>query len=300
MRKCLFGFLLFLFVFGSCQPDNPSLPTGKSRLIFSNATIHNGLELPLYIYRPEKFTLHSPILFVIHGNKRNAETYRNQWIDIAEKENALLVVPEFSRGKGFPEDMNFNMGNLFLMDSLDHILSANPETDWAFSFLDPIFAYIKQISGNRSKGYLIYGHSAGSQFVHRFLYFKPKAKVLRAVCANAGWYTMPDFKQPYPYGLEKTPCTKSDLKALYSKDVIVLLGEADTSQTSSSLRRTPQAMLQGRFRLERGRHFFDISKQMAKRLSAPFSWKIQFVPGARHSNKQMKAAAAVFLFEQTK
>ncbi len=300
MRKVYFGILILIFILSSCQLDKTQIPVGKSQLVFSDPSLHDGLQLPLYIYRPQKFSAASPILFVIHGNKRNGKTYRNQWIDIAEKENALVVVPEFSRENGFPEDMNYNMGNVFLMDSLDNIISANPETDWAFSFIDPIFDYIRRLSGNQSTGYLIYGHSAGSQFVHRFLYFKPRAKVLRAVCANAGWYTLPDFTQLYPYGLKQTPCTKNDLKTLYAKNVAIFLGEADTSRTSSSLRRTPEAMLQGRFRLERGRHFYEKSKEMAKELSTPFNWRLQIVPGARHSNKQMKPAAANFLFARGK
>ncbi len=184
------------------------------------------------------------------------------------------------------------------MDSMDNIISANPESDWAYSMIDPIFELVKKKMGNQSTGYLIYGHSAGSQFVHRFLYFKPNARVQRAVAANAGWYTMPNFRQLYPYGLKGTPCTLENLKKLYTRDVVILLGEADTSQTSSSLRRTPEAMLQGRFRFERGHSFFNAAQKMARQIGTPFNWHLQTVPGARHSNKQMKAVAAKFLFQK--
>ena len=38
----------------------------------------------------------------------------------------------------------------------------------------------------------MFGHSAGGQFVHRFVQFKPNSRVNYAISANAGWYTVPD------------------------------------------------------------------------------------------------------------
>jgi hypothetical protein len=279
-----------------CETQQQKIPVGKGQFIFKEANLCSGLPLTVYTYRPAEFNHDSPVLFVIHGNKRNGSTYRDQWIDIAEKHKALLLAPEFSRENGFPEDMHYNMGNLFVMDSLDNIIGKNPKNDWAFSIIDPIFEYTVDITGNHSKEYLIYGHSAGSQFVHRFLYFIPDAKVGRAVCANAGWYTMPDFDQVYPYGLGRTPCTEKDLQNIYQKNVTVLLAKQDTSTTSSSLRRTPEAMLQGKYRFERGNNFFTASKKMADSINAKFQWQLQTIHDAKHKNVQMKAKAADFLF----
>ena len=45
------------------------------------------------------------------------------------------------------------------------------------------FVTVKAATGNRSERYHLYGHSAGAQFVHRFLYFMPDARVAKAVAA---------------------------------------------------------------------------------------------------------------------
>jgi hypothetical protein len=51
-------------------------------------------------------------------------------------------------------------------------------------------------------GYDMYGHSAGAQFVHRYLQFYDSPKVKKAVAANAGWYTFPNEAINYPYGIK--------------------------------------------------------------------------------------------------
>ena len=47
----------------------------------------------------------------MHGRKRNAEEYRDQWIEAAKDLNLLVIVPEFSE-QNFPEVWGFNYGNL--------------------------------------------------------------------------------------------------------------------------------------------------------------------------------------------
>ena len=47
----------------------------------------------------------------MHGRKRNAEEYRDQWIETSNELNLLVVVPEFSN-KNFPEVWGFNYGNV--------------------------------------------------------------------------------------------------------------------------------------------------------------------------------------------
>lgn len=151
---------------------------------------------------------------------------------------------------------------------------------------------------NKSTGYLIYGHSAGSQFLHRLLFIKPAAKIQRAVCANAGWYTMPDFDQIFPYGLKETQCSMESLRKLFTKKVTTLLGDQDTDPNHRSLRRTPQAILQGAHRFQRGHTFYQACKQMAATLGEQFRWDLQIVSGVSHSNSEMAPSAAKVLFQE--
>lgn len=269
---------------------------GKGSFVFKEDSLNYSRPITVWTYLSSKYTSKSAILFVMHGNSRNASTYRDQWIEIAERNKALLLVPEFST-KDFPQDTDYNMGHMFKMDPRDALLSPIPENHWSFSLIEPIYEYVIKHMKNESVGYLIYGHSAGSQFVHRFIFFKPDAKIIKAVCANAGWYTLPDFDIIYPYGLKGTGVDKESLKKVFAKNVTIYLGDADTDTTSSSLRRTPEAMKQGKHRFERGHFFFNACQDIAQKLNLEFSWSLKIAPGIGHSNVKMAIFAEKVLFE---
>jgi hypothetical protein len=299
--KRFYYFLLLAIVFdlgAGDQNEKPSLiPKGTSSFVYQNENLNKGWPITVYSYLPTKYEDSSQILIVMHGNGRTAENYRDAWIDSAEQNNALLLVPHFSRENGFPEDDQYNMGNMFKMDPDENLLSPNPESEWSYSLIDPIFDFVVERMKNHSTGYLIYGHSAGSQFLHRLLFFKPGAKIKKAVCANAGWYTMPDFDQIFPYGLKETQCSEESLRKLFAKKVTILLGNMDTDPDHSSLRRTPQAMQQGAHRFQRGHTFYRACKQIAEKLGVQFRWDLEVVSGVAHSNRQMAPSAAKVLFE---
>ncbi len=297
MRRISILTIILLFLIGCAKPGSEFVNQGKDLFVFQDSTLNSGRSVNVYTYLSENYSSESPVLFVMHGNGRTAEKYRDAWVNIAEQNNALLLVPEFNREQ-FPLDQDYNMGHMFKMDSSDKILCKNPETLWSYSLIDPIFDYVIQQTKNKSKSYLIYGHSAGSQFVHRFLFFKPEARVIKAVCANAGWYTMPDFTIGFPYGLKGTQCTPEYLKKVFSKPVTILLGDQDTDPNHPQLRRTPQAMKQGKHRFERGHNFFNACKKMADSLGVPFKWDLKIVPGIAHSNAKMAPAAGKILFQK--
>ncbi|MFA5806705.1 MAG: hypothetical protein WC879_18895 [Melioribacteraceae bacterium] len=277
--------------------DDMFIKKGKDSFEFYSDSLLNGAKINVFTYLPSMYNSDSKILFVMHGVNRNASEYRDQWSEIAERNNALLIVPEFST-KNFPEDVNYNMGNMFVMGKNDTLISSLPESEWSYSFIEPIFDSVKSKMKNKSKDYLLFGHSAGAQFVHRFLFFVPKARILKAVSANAGWYTLPDFETLFPYGLKKTNMNVGDLKSVFkNKEAIIMLGEADTSTTQSTLRRTPEAMIQGKNRWERGHYFFEKCKEEAAKLNTEFNWQIKTAPGVGHSNTQMSAFAESVLFK---
>ncbi|MCF6270262.1 MAG: hypothetical protein L3J41_11160 [Melioribacteraceae bacterium] len=294
MHKLFVILLSFLYIIG-CSNSNEVIKEGKDSLIFKNIQSKSSPEIKVWTYKPTKYFDNSKILFVMHGNKRNGDVYRDQWMELAEKNSVLLIVPEFSQ-KYFPEDDNYNMGNMFIMDSTENLLKKNPKNEWSYSIIEPLFDFVKKITGNMSERYSMFGHSAGSQFVHRFLFFIPNARIDKAVSANAGWYTLPDTSAIFPYGFKKTEATAESIKNVFAKQVTILLGTSDTVRIGKSLRRTREAMAQGSNRFERGKSFFHFAKELAKKNNLKFSWSLEFVENVGHKNKKMAPPAAKILF----
>ena len=156
---------------------------------------------------------------------------------------------------------------------------------------------MRQRFGMTVEGYAIYGHSAGAQFVHRFLFHVPNARVTRAVAANAGWYTMPDLATGYPYGLKDSAVTREMLEQAMQRPLTILLGEDDTDPEHPSLRRTPEALAQGLHRFARGQAFFAAGQAASLDLGVPFAWQLATVPGADHDNRLMAPAAIPYLLD---
>ena len=99
----------------------------------------------------------------------------NVWRVFGRRHNALIVCPTFSAAE-FPGEENYNLGGL-----------RHHESAWTLHVIEAIFARLGA-AGVARPGYLLYGHSAGAQFVHRFVVFMGAAcHLLRAVAANAGW-----------------------------------------------------------------------------------------------------------------
>ena len=263
-----------------------SLPSGRADFIFSG---WQGPSIKVWTYLPQQTSADTPVVFVMHGTKRDGERYRNEWVDLAEKNRFIVVVPEFPK-KQFPGSRSYNLGNVFKKNG-----GLNRKSLWSFSAIEPLFDAIKKRTGNQQSSYALYGHSAGSQFVHRFLYYVPNARVNRAVAANAGWYTMPDFNTDFPYGLKDAPVTLDHLNTTFEKNLVVLLGTKDTSTTSKSLRKTPEALAQGPHRLARGKTFFKAAQSAARYNNADFKWQLEYAPGIGHKNGLMAEFAAPLL-----
>ena len=178
------------------------------------------------------------------------------------------------------------MGNMFAVE----------ESKWTFSVVEHLFDHVKKMTGNKSESYYIHGNSGGGQFVHRLLLFKPDARIRKAVAANSGWYTMPDLKVRFPYGLKDSGMTQERLKQALGKKLTILLGEDDTDEHHRGLRKTIDAMAQGKHRLERGITFYKTAKATAAEIGAQFRWELKKAPDVGHSNRQMAPWATDVLF----
>ncbi|MCA1675206.1 MAG: alpha/beta hydrolase, partial [Actinobacteria bacterium] len=231
---------------------------------------------------------HAPVLFVMTGRQRNAEEYRDEWRRLAREHGVLVVVPELSQ-ELYP-GRAYNVG---VVDPSNDAVSAS---DWAFAVIEPLFDAVVADVGSAERSYYLYGHSAGAQFVHRFVIFQPRPRVAKAVAANAGWYTALDERTDFPYGLHDSPATAESIRAALGTPLTVLLGEDDDDPDADGLRRTSEAMDQGAHRLARGKFFFRSARAAAERQGVPFGWRLLIVPDAGHNNSEMAEAAAALLF----
>jgi len=290
------GYLLVIMSFvlaaAACPISSAAaepLPEGKARFDF---TAWEGPRLDVWTFKPRKAQAPLPVVFVMHGLQRNGSDYRDDWVGLAAEHGFLLVVPEFSEA-AFPKAWGYNLGNVITSEG-----RAVPRARWAFTAIERIFDHLLQHETGIETRYRLYGHSAGAQFAHRFLYFVPDARVVRVVTANAGWYTMPDAAIAYPYGLAGSGVDEAALTKALARPLTVLLGEADIDPQHRVLRRTPEAMQQGPHRLSRGKAFFEAARSAAAQRRVPFAWTLETVPGVAHDNARMAPAAVRNLLQK--
>lgn len=265
----------------SCEP----IPRGSSQITFSGWA---GPTLPVFLHHPQSAGADSPIIFVMHGVNRDGDRYRDEWRDLAEQHGFIVVVPNFGR-EHFPTTASYNLGNIF-----DEMQKASPRAQWSFSAIEPLFDDIVCRLDGQQRDYALYGHSAGGQFVHRYVAFADAPRLRVAVAANSGWYTMPD-ERTFPYGWGGVAGGLVDPATAFSRPLTVLLGTADTDRDDPNLRRNEAADRQGLTRLARGETFFATARDRARERQLPFAWRIAYAPGIAHSNAGMASHAIPYL-----
>ena len=262
---------------------------------FSTASI---LDVPVFYVTPKRINKDTRLVVVMHGRKRNAEEYRDQWVDYAKELNLVVIVPEFSEDK-FPGVHTYNYGNVFNADGQKQSIESR-----LFSLIEPLVKESLNRFKVRSDHWGIYGHGAGAHFVHRYVIHNPQSSYTLAIAANLGWYlTMTD--KDWPFGLNKSGISDTMLKDAFNKYFLLMLGMSDVSTKPN----TPYVASifdkvtdQGKHRLERGRNFFNGVLMKSKELDTFLKWGLVEVPTKDgHSNtKQMVPFAAELFYERLK
>ena len=241
----------------------------------------------VWTYRPESWKDKDKIVFVMHGGGRNADDYLDAWVDLADKNNLLVVAPEFENKFSKYTTNDYQEGNL-----LTFFGTKNPKSEWAFTVVENIFDYIKSANDITNDQYDIFGHSAGGQFVHRMVMLMPESRIGTAIAANSGFYTLPNEKLEFPYGTQNIDI---NLQKSYNKRLIVLLGELDNDPSLGTFRTTNLAMEQGAHRLERGTTFFNSNKKLTNKNNWSYNWQIDTIKNVGHNYKKMSKNAIKWL-----
>jgi pimeloyl-ACP methyl ester carboxylesterase len=248
----------------------------------------NFPERPLLVwfYRPAGISADAPLIFAIHGSERNGSWVRDRWMQTARQYKAIVIAPEFS--SAFYDDIAFSLGG-----TVDADYRVQPPEKWTFTLLESLFGYI-QGAGYRGEKFYLYGHSAGAQFVHRYVLHRPDSQLAKAVAANSGYYSLPDFAEKFPYGLGGSAVSETTLKTAFSKEFGVFLGANDTDPTDfDGIEAIRQ---QGFNRLERGRTFYAAAKRSAQNLNTPLNWKLLTVQDEGHTDLKIIPLTAEYFF----
>lgn len=234
-------------------------------------------KVPVWYLRPPGTAPAAPVVFVMHGVGRDADRYLAEWAPLAMQHGFVVVVPEFTK-EAFPGADAYNLG---ATQSADGRLKS-PET-WSYAVIEAAFDAVREREKLVSPSYVLYGHSAGAQFVHRFVALGAGRRIKLAVAANAGWYAFPDPLIDWPYGLGRAPGEPAAAKFL-SAPLTVLIGDADTDPKSPSLRHTSDADAQGLNRFERGQAFYASAVKVSETTGAPLAWSCAIASGLGHDN----------------
>jgi poly(3-hydroxybutyrate) depolymerase len=231
-----------------------------------------------------------PLVIAMTGLTRNAFQTRDNWITLAE-EKGLIVVSPYLDAKRFPTRL-YQQGG---------VVGEPDRSKWLYQTIERLYDHLVAQGRAERGGYILFGHSAGAQFVHRMVLAMPEARYRIAIAGNAGFYTLPTGAKeagghPVPFSLEGTPITEAERGKALQRPLLVMLGDQDNDPNHYQLNNSDGAKAQGPHRFARGNFFFAAAEAEAKRLAVPFGWKKIVVPGVDHDNTRMAKAAAEALW----
>ncbi|MEO5616601.1 MAG: hypothetical protein ABIS67_02440, partial [Candidatus Eisenbacteria bacterium] len=223
------------------------------------------------LYVPTHAGREAPILVTVHGVSRNHEEHARLFSPHAEEHDVVLVAPLFTpeRNEGYQRLGKGRTGRR------------------ADLTLDAIVDEVAKSTGADGRRFRLFGFSGGAQFAHRYVLAHPE-RVISAAIGAAGWYTFPDDRTPYPYGLG--PSTdrsglRLDPARFLRVPIAVFVGEEDTGG-GENLRRNPQVDRQGTTRLERARRWVAAMNGAARSRGLPPLTSCHEVAGIEHSFRQ--------------
>jgi pimeloyl-ACP methyl ester carboxylesterase len=160
---------------------------------------HSEHEFGTYqLYVPQNHSTESKVVVVVHGTPNAGEdvtdvarTFIDRWVDFAEATGAVIIAPAFDQ-ENFASHSGAFGGYRGLYG---RIVGAD---EFVHHILDQVVLITPVANANR---FFLYGHSAGGQFVSRYVVRHPE-RVLGAVLSAPGRYAFPDETESWHFGME--------------------------------------------------------------------------------------------------
>ncbi len=265
------------------------------------------------------------IVVMVHGNSRNAAEYAHYTVDAARDARAirstLVVAPRFVSNLDDPPPDRLEWTEDSWKEGGRSILRGHDWTMTSFSVMSFLLRRIHTTWPDAR--IMVAGHSAGGQFVQRYVLMAPHNIVTRFVPMNPGSYMYLDkarwargSRRPltaaeqdacphwdqYKYGFSHHlriygPLPRRSARGRYAASpVTYMLGAADTVR-DADLDVGCEADWQGLDRLRRGQNFFRSMKAVVG-AAALMRQSLVVVPGVAHAGGNMirstEASAVLF------
>ena len=247
---------------------NGSTNGGTGRLVELESGKRPGL--PVLVYVPSRLSDNPRILVSVHGVSRNAAEHVELFRHLADWYGVVVVAPTFGADL-FPDYQRLGRkgkgprADLALIRALNEI---GAKTGWNTAKID------------------MFGFSGGAQFAHRFAFVHAQ-RVRRLVLGAAGWYTMPDLSQGYPYGCADAAGLEGarlNIVAAVQLRTLVMVGEHDDRPDDAELNRSKRVRrVQGRSRIDRARNWVAAMSAFAHDLGVASEIEFVELRGVDHS-----------------
>ena len=245
-------------------------------------------DVEIFYITPKKIDKDTQLLFIIHGNSRNAEDYISAWIPYISNKNIIVVAPQFNKN---------SFRYFFLLESATSSGKINNNPDnYINNSISSFFNFFQSKFSLSTNKYKMFGHSAGAQFTHRYMLLSNDRRISNAVIANAGWYTFLNGNN-FPYGIKNSPIDISSdhIKWFMSNKTSLLIGNNDINL--KSVNSSKGAQRQGITRVDRANSYFESLVNISDDNNIPFRWSYKVVDEADHDYLKMTPVAAKILLE---
>ena len=241
---------------------NGAVPTRK----VVHCVRQDGSAQSYYVYVPTPGGAGAPLLVVVHGISRNAQAQAYAFPELCERFGVVMAVPVFG------------------VDARDYQrLGRSGRGPRADAALDAVVEEVAMRTGCKSSTFHLLGVSGGAQFAHRYTLAHPH-RVNRLVVVGSGWYTFPNPRARYPYGIRRSrelPGVRFDPEEFLRIPITVMVGENDTDTTN--LRDTPRVnRQQGKTRVERARRWVEAMREAAMTRGMDPLVTLETIPDGSH------------------
>lgn len=258
-----------------------------------------------------------PLVVVIHGALRDSDRYLTHASAAARRagSDALVVAPQFL------SDVDRGAPDGALRWEVEGWKGGYPALGPAplssFAVMDSVLDQLTRPAGpGQPPGVVIFGNSAGGQFVNRYAAvgrapdaLAQRGVTVRFIVSNPSTYLYFDRDRPvavrdsssvnrWRYGFDDAPAyvdasPRECLERYLARDVTIVLGARDNEGTSLLLEVSPPAMAQGANRFERGLNYDRHVRTLARARGLTMAHELVQLPGVGHAAEEVLATPQV-------